>query len=67
MAVFAYRVARPDGSTLEGQIEGDEEPVVRAKLEGQGFLIFQLKRRGLAPSRPVFESAPGADFLSASF
>jgi len=55
MAVFAYRVARPDGSTLEGQIEGDEEPVVRAKLEGQGFLIFQLKRRGLAPIRPVFE------------
>ncbi len=55
MAVFAYRVARPDGSTLEGQIEGDEEPVVRAKLEGQGFLIFQLKRRGLAQSRPVFE------------
>ncbi len=55
MAVFAYRVARPDGSTLEGQIEGDEEPVVRAKLEGQGFLIFQLKRRGLAPSRPLFE------------
>ena len=54
MAVFAYRVARPDGSTLEGQIEGDEEPVVRAKLEGQGFLIFQLKRRGLAPIRPVF-------------
>ena len=55
MAVFAYRVARSDGSTLEGQIEGDEEPVVRAKLESQGFLIFQLKRRGLAQSRPVFE------------
>ena len=55
MAVFAYRVARPDGSTLEGQIEGDEEPGVRAKLEGQGFLIFQLKRRGLAPIRPVFD------------
>jgi type IV pilus assembly protein PilC len=55
MAVFAYRVARPDGSTLEGQIEGDEEPVVRAKLESQGLLIFQLKRRGAAPARPVFE------------
>jgi type IV pilus assembly protein PilC len=55
MAVFAYRVARPDGSTLEGQIEGDEEPIVRAKLENQGFLVFQLKRRGLAPSRTLFE------------
>jgi type IV pilus assembly protein PilC len=55
MAVFAYRVARPDGSTLEGQIEGEEEPLVRAKLEGQGFLIFQLKRRGLAQGRPMLE------------
>ena len=68
MAVFAYRVARPDGSTLEGHIEGDEEPAVRAKLEGQGFLIFQLKRRGLAPSRPMFELSafrrlPIGDFL----
>jgi type IV pilus assembly protein PilC len=55
MAVFAYRVARPDGSTLEGHIEGEEEPLVRAKLEGQGYLIFQLKRRGLAPSRPMVD------------
>ncbi|HET9576105.1 MAG TPA: type II secretion system F family protein, partial [Nitrospira sp.] len=54
MAVFAYRVARPDGSTLEGQIEGDEEPLVRAKLEGQGFLIFKLQRRGAAARRPMF-------------
>jgi len=68
MAVFAYRVARPDGSTLEGQIEGDEEPTVRAKLESQGFLIFQLKRRGLAPGRPVidlsaFRGLPLGEFL----
>ena len=67
MAVFAYRVARPDGSTLEGQIEGDEEPLVRAKLEGQGFLVFQLKRRGAASSRPALLSAlrglPIGEFL----
>ena len=68
MAVFAYRVARPDGSTLEGQIEGDEEPVVRAKLESQGLLIFQLKRRGMAPGRPMlelsaFRGLPLAEFL----
>ena len=48
MPVFAYRVARPDGSTLDGQIEGEEEQLVRAKLEGQGFLIFRLQRRGAA-------------------
>lgn len=46
MAVFAYRVARPDGSTIDGQIEGEEEHLVRAKLEGQGLLIFRLQRRG---------------------
>lgn len=68
MAVYAYRVARPDGSTLEGQIEGDEEPVVRAKLESQGLLIFQLKRRGMARGRPMlelsaFRGLPLAEFL----
>jgi type IV pilus assembly protein PilC len=50
MPVFAYRVARPDGSTLDGQIEGEEEHLVRAKLEGQGFLVFRLQRRGAATS-----------------
>jgi type IV pilus assembly protein PilC len=46
MAVFAYRVARPDGSTLDGQVEGEDESRVRAKLESQGLLIFKLHRRG---------------------
>jgi len=48
MPVFAYRVARPDGSTLNGQMEGEEEHLVRATLEGQGFLVFRLQRRGAA-------------------
>lgn len=46
MAVFAYRVARPDGSTIHGRTEGENELVVRAKLEAQGFLVFNLHRRG---------------------
>ena len=54
MPVFAYRVARPDGATLEGQVEGDDEQLVRAKLEGQGFLVFRLQRRGATVQRPVF-------------
>ncbi|BCA54073.1 General secretion pathway protein F [Nitrospira sp. KM1] len=54
MAVFAYRVARPDGSTVNGQLEADDEQLVRSKLEGQGFLIFQLQRRGQTASRPLF-------------
>ncbi|MGQ0694046.1 MAG: type II secretion system F family protein [Nitrospiraceae bacterium] len=47
MAVFAYRVARPDGSTIDGHVEGEEESLVRAKLEAQGWLIFKLHRRGI--------------------
>ena len=50
MAVFTYRVAKPDGSTLNGHIEGDEESSVRAKLESQGLLVFKLQRRGMGAS-----------------
>jgi type IV pilus assembly protein PilC len=46
MAVFAYRAARPDGSTLDGHMEGEDESVVRTKLEAQGLLVFKLHRRG---------------------
>ncbi len=68
MAVFSYRVARPDGSTLDGQIEGEEEPLVRAKLEGQGFLVFRLQKRGTAVghsalSMGVFRGLPTGEFL----
>jgi len=68
MAVFSYRVARPDGSTLDGQIEGEEEPLVRAKLEGQGFLVFKLQRRGTAAGHSVlsigaFRGLPMGEFL----
>ncbi|MGE0644384.1 MAG: type II secretion system F family protein [Nitrospira sp.] len=48
MAVFAYRVARPDGSMIQGHVEGEEEALVRAKLESQGLLVFHLHRRGMA-------------------
>jgi type IV pilus assembly protein PilC len=47
MAVFTYRVARPDGSTINGQVEGDDESRVRAKLESQGLLVFKLHLRGV--------------------
>jgi type IV pilus assembly protein PilC len=54
MAVFTYRVARPDGSTVNGQVEGDDESRVRAKLESQGLLVFKLHRRGVGS-----EAVPG--------
>lgn len=51
MAVFAYRVARPDGSMIQGHLEGEEESHVRAKLEAQGLLVFNLHRRGMVSVR----------------
>lgn len=68
MPVFSYRVARPDGSTLDGQMEGEEEHLVRAKLEGQGFLVFRLQRRGATISSlslgwPAFGKLPLREFL----
>lgn len=47
MAVFTYRVARADGSTIHGHVEGENESLVRAKLESQGLLVFNLHRRGI--------------------
>ena len=68
MPVFAYRVARSDGSTLDGKIEGEEEHLVRAKLESQGFLIFRLQRQGAAPAGlglglQAFGKLPHGEFL----
>jgi type IV pilus assembly protein PilC len=48
MAVFSYRVARPNGSTTHGHVEGENESLVRARLESQGFLVFNLRRRGIS-------------------
>ncbi len=51
MAVFAYRVARPDGATIHGHAEGENESLVRAKLESQGLLVFNLHRRGITSDK----------------
>ncbi|MCC6141267.1 MAG: type II secretion system F family protein [Nitrospira sp.] len=54
MAIFTYRVARSDGSIVDGQIEGAEEAAVRGKLESQGLLVFTLRqRRGGGSSHAV--------------
>ena len=46
MAVFAYRAARADGTTFEGHIEGEDEKLVRARLESDGLLVFRVVKRG---------------------
>ena len=49
MSVFLYRAAQGDGTILEGQLEGEDEPTIRAQLEERGLLIFRLRRRGSVP------------------
>lgn len=46
MPEFSYRAARSDGTTLEGQVEGDNEATARAQLEAQGLLVFHMRRKG---------------------
>ncbi|MEQ1654329.1 MAG: type II secretion system F family protein [Nitrospira sp.] len=68
MAIFTYRVARSDGSIVDGQIEGAEEAAVRGKLESQGLLVFTLHQRSgvasghSAPSRS-WGKLPLGEFL----
>ena len=56
MAIFAYRAARADGSTIDGQLEGETDRLVRAKLESQGLLVFKLHRRGMGSTRAAGRS-----------
>ena len=56
MPVFSYRAARPDGSTIDGHLESENEGLVRAKLEAQGLLVFTLHRRGLVPTSTTTRS-----------
>lgn len=44
--MYAYRAARADGTTFDGHIEGDDEQLVRAKLEADGLFVFRVSPRG---------------------
>lgn len=44
--MYAYRAARADGTTFDGHVEGDDEQLVRAKLEADGLFVFRVSRRG---------------------
>src|SRR5256712_12090881 len=43
MPSYFYRVARADGTTIEGRAEGEDEQTVRTELEKQGLLVFHLR------------------------
>src|SRR5436309_15176495 len=54
MPSYLYRVARADGTTLEGRADGEDEQAVRTQLEKQGFLVFHLRALQAWGAWPAF-------------
>ena len=50
MPTFHYRAARPDGTIVETETEGETPRALRAQLEGQGLLVLDLSGAGTSPS-----------------
>jgi len=50
---FHYRAARPDGTIIETDTEGETPRAVRAQLEAQGLLVLDLSGSGTRPSRSL--------------
>ena len=44
MPQFSYRIAKADGAILEDRVEAVDEVSLRKQLEGQGYLVFSIKR-----------------------
>ncbi len=66
MSSFHYRAARPDGTIVETDVEGETPRAVRSQLEAQGLLVLDLSGSGTRPigawaSRP--RPLPPRDFL----
>lgn len=66
MPTFHYRAARPDGTIVETDAEGETPRAIRSKLEAQGLLILDFSGSGTRPrlsfasrQRPI----PPRDFL----
>ena len=53
MSSFHYRAARPDGTIIETDTEGETPRAVRAQLEAQGLLVLDLSGSGTRPSRSL--------------
>ena len=50
MPSFHYRAARPDGTIIETDAEGETPRAIRSQLEGQGLLVLDLSGSGSRPS-----------------
>jgi type IV pilus assembly protein PilC len=47
---FLCRVGTPEGRVLESLFEAPDERALRRELEGRGYHVFEVRRRGLAAS-----------------
>jgi len=45
MPVYYYKVGREDGSILTNELEADSEESLRHRLEEDGYLVLELKKR----------------------
>ncbi len=50
MPSFHYRAARPDGSIIETDVEGETPRAIRSQLESQGLLVLDLSGSGTSRS-----------------
>ncbi len=50
MPSFHYRAARPDGTIIETDADGETPRAIRAQLEAQGLLVLDLSGSGTRPS-----------------
>lgn len=46
MSKFHYKAARPDGTIIETDVEGESERSIRTQLESQGLLLLDLRGSG---------------------
>ncbi len=53
MPNFHYRAARPDGTIVETDAEGETPRAIRSQLEAQGLLVLDLSGAGTRPSLSV--------------
>ena len=49
MPRFHYRAARPDGTIIENDAEGDTPRSIRSQIEAQGLLVLDLAGSGARP------------------
>lgn len=49
MSRFHYRAARPDGTIIETDVEGETPQSIRAQLEAKGLLVLDLSGSGSKP------------------